>query len=136
MDLVLPDHLTILFVDDERILRKLALRGFKRLAPGWTLEETSSGEAALQLVETKQYDMIFLDQYYASTERRLTGTETARALRAKGVTSLICGVSANELEDQFLSAGADIFATKPFATSQVQLKQFMERALEKMTQNP
>ncbi|CAB9523858.1 Adaptive-response sensory-kinase SasA [Seminavis robusta] len=129
---VLPEHLTILVVDDERILRKLALRGFHRLAPGWTLEETASGEAALQLVETKHYDMILLDQYYASTERRLTGTETARALRAKGVTSLIVGVSANDLEDAFLGAGADMFATKPFATSQAQLKQFMGRALQKM----
>ena len=130
---VLPDRLSILYADDERILRKLAIRAFSKLRPEWTIEETASGEAALQLVETEKFDIIFLDQYYTSVERRLTGTETARAMRAKGVKSIICGVSANDLEDAFLSSGADLFSTKPFATDQASLERFMTEALKKRT---
>ena len=75
--------------------------------------------------------MIFLDQWFTSAERRLTGTETTRAMRAKGVTSIICGCSANDLEDAFVRAGADCFASKPFDTPQVKLRKFMHEALEK-----
>lgn len=129
----LPDRLSILYADDERILRKLAIRAFSKLRPAWTIEETASGEAALQLVESRQFDIIFLDQYYTSVERRLSGTETARAMRAKGIQSIICGVSANDLEDAFLGSGADLFSTKPFATDQASLERFMTEALKKRT---
>ena len=127
----LPEKLSILFADDERILRKLAIRAFSKLRPEWTVEETASGEAALQLVESREFDIIFLDQYYTSVERRLTGTETTRAMRAKGVDTIICGVSANDLEDAFLSAGADLFSSKPFATDQKSLESFMIEALKR-----
>ena len=50
----------------------------------------------------------------ASVEKQLLGTETVRALRAKGVTSIICGLSANNVSDQFYEAGANVFMSKPF----------------------
>ena len=50
----------------------------------------------------------------ASVEKQLLGTETARALRSKGVTSIICGLSANDMQQQFLESGADTFLMKPF----------------------
>ena len=50
----------------------------------------------------------------ASIEKQLLGTETVRALRSRGVESLICGLSANDLEQQFKDAGADHFHFKPF----------------------
>ena len=134
----LPQNLKILFVDDERILRKLAVRAFSKLAPHFVVDEAASGEAALQVVDTKNreageeyYDMIFLDQYFTSTERHLTGTETARAMRARGIQSILCGCSANDLEETFLKAGADLFVCKPMATDQTDLKQFMLQALKK-----
>jgi DNA-binding response OmpR family regulator len=48
------------------------------------------------------------------TQKQLLGTETVRMLRAKGVNCRICGLSANNLEDSFLDAGADCFVLKPF----------------------
>jgi CheY-like chemotaxis protein len=51
--------------------------------------------------------------YYAA-ERQLLGTETVRALRANGVDARICGLSANDMEKNFLGAGADAFMIKPF----------------------
>jgi len=55
-----------------------------------------------------------MDQYMASVEKQLLGTETVRALRADGVTARICGLSANDMEEGFLDAGANSFLFKPF----------------------
>jgi len=35
-------------------------------------------------------------------------------LRANGITCRICGLSANDKEEEFLEAGADVFTMKPF----------------------
>jgi len=50
----------------------------------------------------------------ASVEKQLLGTETIVALRNKGITCRICGLSANDKEKEFLKAGADVFTIKPF----------------------
>lgn len=97
----LPDQLSVLVVDDDMILRKLLARSLKRVAPNWTIQEAANGETALKLVEEANFDIIFLDQYMASIEKQLLGTETAQALRSMGVTSTICGLSANNLKDAF-----------------------------------
>ena len=111
----LPTSLNILFVDDDRILRKLGLRTMAKLVPSWNVREASSGETALQLLKTESFDIIFMDQYMASSSgQALKGTETIRALRAEGVTSIVCGLSANNLEDNFKDAGANKFILKPF----------------------
>lgn len=116
-DFSLPENLSVLFVDDDFILRKLFIRSIRRCRPNWVVCEAASGEAALQLVEEseplKPFDAIFLDQYMASAQKQLLGTETVRLLRSKGVKSLICGLSANEIGSQFLEAGADCFSMKP-----------------------
>jgi hypothetical protein len=46
-------------------------------------------------------------------EKQLLGTETVRKLRAKGFKNKICGLSANDVEQSFISAGADCFLLKP-----------------------
>jgi hypothetical protein len=53
-------------------------------------------------------------------------------LRAKGVTSRICGLSANDAEAQFLDAGADYFLFKPFPCE----KETLHRALLKVLFEP
>jgi CheY-like chemotaxis protein len=111
----LPTSLNILFVDDDRILRKLGVRTLAKLVPSWNVQEASSGETALQLLKTESFDIIFMDQYMASSSgQALKGTETIRALRAEGVTSIVCGLSANNLEANFKDAGANDFILKPF----------------------
>lgn len=52
----------------------------------------------------------------------MLGTETARALRAQGIQSRICGLSANDMEDKFLAAGADFFLQKPFPCKPEELR--------------
>ena len=121
----LPESLTVLLVDDDTVLRKLLSRSIKRVAPGWDVHEAASGEAALSLVEGKEatfFDIMFVDMYMASVEKRLLGTETVVALRAKGVQSRICGLSANDMRTPFLNAGADLFLQKPIPTREDLLK--------------
>lgn len=102
------------FLLTQLIIRKLFIRTVKRIAPGWNIQEACNGETALHLVETNDFDLIFIDQYMPGIERPLLGTETVRQLRIKGVTSKICGSSANDVEAEFLEAGADAFMLKPF----------------------
>ena len=59
-----PENLTCLFVDDDSVLRKMFTRSLERVVPkSWKIEKASNGETALRLVETKSYDLIFMDQY-------------------------------------------------------------------------
>ena len=115
----LPAKLTVLFVDDDLVLRKLFCRAVRRVAPGWILNEAANGESVLRLLDDgsqdiQRYDIIFIDQYMASIEKQLLGTETVMAIRAKGVMSTICGLSANDNRQAFLNAGANAFLMKPF----------------------
>ena len=152
----LPENLSVLFVDDDMIVRKLFSRTLKKLNPSWTLQEASNGETAIEIitsamqqlddrVDLKQsdeeensssfddyngFDLIFMDQYMASVQKQLLGTETVRAIRAKGIhTPIICGLSANDVEDAFLHAGSDAFMFKPFPCKQDVLKKELLRIM-------
>jgi signal transduction histidine kinase/CheY-like chemotaxis protein len=110
----LPENLNVLFADDDMILRKLFSRSLKKVAPTWSIQEAANGETAIQLVDSQEFDIIFLDQYMTAINKQLLGSETARALRAKGIGATICGLSANDMEETFVKAGADCFMFKPF----------------------
>jgi signal transduction histidine kinase/CheY-like chemotaxis protein len=127
--LELPEKLSVLFVDDDLMLRKLFVRAVRTAMPGWDVHEAANGETALRLVDKQSYDLIFLDQYMASVEKQLLGTETARALRAKGTTSKICGLSANDIEKSFLESGADAFIMKPLPCRKEALSRALLRIL-------
>lgn len=130
---VLPEFLSILFVDDDATLRKLFVRGVRRIGgPGWSVREAASGEMALQLCTTteEKFDLIFLDQYMASVDKQLLGTETARALRNIGIDAKICGLSANNLRESFLNAGADAFIQKPLPCAKDKLTRELDRILK------
>lgn len=66
----------------------------------------------------------------ASVEKQLLGTETVYAMRAQGVTSCICGLSANVMEESFLKVGANAFIQKPFPCEKVALTNEILRVLE------
>lgn len=128
-DDTLPETLSVLFVDDDFILRKLFKRTLKRVAPNWKVEEASNGETAISMVEENSYDLIFMDQYMASVEKQLLGSETVRALRQKGVSSTVCGLSANDLKDHFIECGANAFMMKPFPCDAEKLQRELKRVL-------
>eukprot|EP00535_Pseudo-nitzschia_heimii_P013358 CAMPEP_0197198578 /NCGR_PEP_ID=MMETSP1423-20130617/33441_1 /TAXON_ID=476441 /ORGANISM="Pseudo-nitzschia heimii, Strain UNC1101" /LENGTH=958 /DNA_ID=CAMNT_0042652413 /DNA_START=41 /DNA_END=2913 /DNA_ORIENTATION=+ len=109
----LPKVLNVLFVDDDRVLRKLFGRTIKMVAPDWIIREAANGETAILLAQEEEFDIIFCDMYMASVEKQLLGTETVAELRSNGCKSRICGLSANDKEMEFLEAGADSFLFKP-----------------------
>jgi CheY-like chemotaxis protein len=125
----LPESLSVLVVDDDLVLRKLLSRSLQRIAPTWLIQEAANGETALRMTDTAAFDLIFMDQYMASIEKQLLGTEATRELRARGVQSRICGLSANDLEETFRNAGADTFLIKPFPCEKEALKREMFRIL-------
>jgi signal transduction histidine kinase/CheY-like chemotaxis protein len=125
----LPLKMSVLFVDDDTVLRKMFTRALRRVAPDWEIQEASNGETALRMVEKDKFDIIFIDQYMASIEKQLLGTETVREIRAKGVQSIICGLSANDTEELFLDAGATAFMFKPFACEKKALQAEINRVL-------
>jgi hypothetical protein len=66
----LPEELSVLFVDDDMILRKLFARSVRNVAPGWKIQEAANGERAIQMIEEgNAFDIIFLDQYMSSVEK-------------------------------------------------------------------
>ena len=125
----LPENISVLLVDDAYVLRKLYRRSLERVGAGWTIAEAANGETALQLTETESYDLIFVDQYMASHDKQLLGTETIREMRARGVASILCGLSANDLHQPFLDVGADGFMIKPFPTSDNELRKELHKLL-------
>ena len=127
--LELPEQMNVLFVDDDMIIRKLFCRTIKRVMPAWKVNEASSGEMALQLASDTNFDLIFMDQYMASVEKQLLGTETCRELRARGFKARICGLSANDLQAQFFNAGADAFMIKPFPAQKEVLELELKRII-------
>lgn len=131
--ITLPDAMTCLFVDDDVLLRKLFSRSLKRAMPNWEVREASNGETALRLVDDHTFDIIFVDQYMSSAEKQLLGTETVHALRSKEVTSIVCGLSANDLEEAFLKAGADAFLIKPFPCKTDELQKTLTKILQTRT---
>lgn len=58
----LPVTLSVLFVDDDPILRKLFSRMVKTVAPQWEIREAASGEAAMRLTDAQGtcFDLIFV----------------------------------------------------------------------------
>ena len=127
---VFPENLSVLFVDDDAILRRLFIRAVQRVAPhSWQIKGASSGEMALKLCETEQFDIIFLDQYMASVDKQLLGTETAQAMRNIGIKAKICGLSANDLRDVFINAGANDFVLKPMPCTPKDVTHLLERLL-------
>jgi CheY-like chemotaxis protein len=134
----LPENMSVLFVDDDPVLRKLFSRALKRVVPSWTIKEAVCGEACLKLVLgdeslnqlPQHFDLIWMDQYMPSmTERPLLGTETVQLLRASGIQSRICGLSANAVEEAFMQAGADCFMLKLMPCGKVELKRQLFRVL-------
>ena len=57
-----PEELSILFVDDDTLLRRLFVRSVRNFQPNWCIREAASGEAALRIVQDEKFDVIFVDQ--------------------------------------------------------------------------
>ena len=62
-ELILPDNLSVLFVDDDSMVRRMFTRALQRAAPLWSIQEASNGETALRMLDSDSFHIIFMDQY-------------------------------------------------------------------------
>jgi len=102
----------VLLVEDNPINALLARALLSR--EGCEVEHAVGGEEALAATEVKKFDLILMDMRMPG----LSGEETARRMRASGVTSPIVALTANAFEDDrhaCLAAGMDDFLVKPLS---------------------
>jgi two-component system chemotaxis response regulator CheY len=105
----------ILVVDDDAMIRKLITTTLQDVA-GFRLREAGNGQEALEAAVQDRPRIVFLDYDMPL----LDGVETCRRLRSDPVTAdativMLTGMSDRPAQDRAISAGADLFLTKPFS---------------------
>jgi len=102
----------VLLAEDNPINAMLARTLLVR--EGCSVDHVTDGEAALEAVGKGGYDLVLMDVRMP----RLSGMETTRALRARGVETPVVALTANAFEDDrraCLAAGMDDFLVKPLS---------------------
>jgi two-component system chemotaxis response regulator CheY len=106
---------TILVVDDDPLIRKLILTTLQDVA-GFDRREAGDGLAAIATATELRPDIVFLDYDMP----HLNGIETCRRLRSDPVTAdatiiMLTAMADEPAQERAVSAGADLFLTKPFS---------------------
>ena len=100
--------------DDERIRTavKMALED-----EGWTVEETASGEEAIDAFGREPADVVLIDIMLSGMD----GFELCRSLRRSSDVPIVMVTARNDTHDVVagLEAGADDYLTKPFAPKEL-----------------
>lgn len=101
----------ILVVEDQKKMSSFLQRGFGEA--GYTADLAESGDSALALAASNEYDLVVLDVMMPG----MNGFDTARTLRRDGYTGPVLMLTAlGSTKDKVvgLDAGADDYMTKPF----------------------
>lgn len=105
----------LLIEDEEHLAEGLA---FNLRNSGYDVEVVASGEAALELLERKSYDLLLLDVMLPGID----GIEVTKLLRRERHVEPIMMISAKDRTADAiagLDAGADDYITKPFDLEEV-----------------
>ena len=102
---------TVLVVDDEPIVREIAVRYLERA--GYATYEAADGPTARRLVEQQQPDLVVLDIMLPGID----GLELCRWIRSRSDLPVIMLTARGEEADRIvgLELGADDYVTKPFS---------------------
>lgn len=106
----------LLIVDDDALMIALYRSIFRRLAAEFDCEFEQSGAAAVARLARERFDAVVMDWDMGG----LSGLEILKAIRADPRTAgqrvfLITGRFDAESRDLAIEAGADEYASKPFA---------------------
>jgi len=107
---------TIMVIDDGQPDRKIICRQLGKRYPDATFIEMSSGEDALAYIHENMpntVDLFIVDHYMPGLNAPLRGDEVIRHLRSSCPTSIIVGHSSSDIQQQHLTAGANLFIPKP-----------------------
>ena len=105
----------ILAIDDNPQIQKLVTANLQ--ARGYVVQTASSGEEAMDLFKTGQYDLILLDLILPG----ISGIDVCMWIRQQSEIPIIV-LSAHgdeELKVRALDAGADDYVTKPFSQGEM-----------------
>ncbi len=102
---------TVLVVDDEPIVRDIAVRYLERA--GYATQEAEDGRTARRLLEQDPPDLVVLDVMLPGID----GLELCRWIRARSELPVIMLTARGEEADRIvgLELGADDYITKPFS---------------------
>jgi DNA-binding NtrC family response regulator len=106
----------ILVVDDEPHIRELFHDALSRR--GYEVSTTDSGEEALALARTHDFNIIFLDIKMPG----MNGVETLKGLQGlhpRAVYVMITGFASSELVEESLGNGALMCLSKPFGIREI-----------------
>ena len=109
----------VLLVEDNPVNALLAQILLQR--EGCRVERAATGEDAVHIAMTRQFDVIFMDLGLPG----LDGIGATKALRAKGLTTPIIALTANAYEEDrraCLNAGMNDFLTKPIEIAALKAK--------------
>ncbi|MBQ3192500.1 MAG: response regulator transcription factor [Oscillospiraceae bacterium] len=102
---------TVLIVDDDEAVQTMLCKVIR--SNGLQAQTASSGEAALDMIRSRTYDLILLDV----NMHGMDGFEVIQQLRRRGITTPIIIVSGRQEDYDTLyglDIGADDYVTKPF----------------------
>ena len=102
----------VLVVEDEIRLAENIARGLRE-GPGFAVDVAHTGDDALHLCSTNDYDLLVLDLMLPKT----SGEDVVRSLRTSGNTTpilVLTAVQATSRTISMLDIGADDYMTKPF----------------------
>jgi CheY-like chemotaxis protein len=109
-------NLKILLVDDNKVNQRLAIIIFRQM--GLICDVASDGKEAFEMVQQKEYDLIFMDLQMPVMDG-LESTKLIRAFETDSETlhrSIIIALSGSELQEnkaECLEVGMDDFIEKP-----------------------
>jgi len=104
----------IITVDDDPNIRALLSAIISSL--GYEVTGAESGEAALNEIKTKQFDLVLLDHHMAG----MSGIDTAKALNQQHVPFVYCtSVTEDEVLRHAMAQGALNYIVKPFTPAKV-----------------
>lgn len=114
------ENLKVLVVDDNLINRQVACAMLE--AYRFQIDDVDSGIAAIEMVKTRDYDMIFMDHMMP----HMDGVEATRIIReyceANGKQPIIIALTANAIHgvrEMYLTNGFNDFLSKPFEKIQL-----------------
>jgi signal transduction histidine kinase/DNA-binding response OmpR family regulator len=106
----------VLLVEDNLINQKVAMKLFQSI--GFDAEIAENGKVALEYVNSKDYDIIFMDYQMPI----MNGIEATKVIRSWGKDVPIVALTANAMKgdkEKFLEIGMDDYLSKPFKRSEL-----------------
>ena len=111
---MLANKVKILIVDDDAQIRQLLRLTFSR-QHDYEVYEASEGTQALELFNSKQPNIIFLDVSMPGQVSGLNVCETIKSASKDSIVVLLSGATDLEDIENGIAAGADRYLTKPFS---------------------